>query len=76
MGSDPTKKAQKDLILAYIIEHGSITPLEAERHIGCMRLGARIWDLRNDGYNIVSEIVEVETRNGGKARVARYRMAA
>lgn len=70
------KKSQKELVLAYIETHGSITPLEAEREIGCMRLGARIWDLRNEGYNIVSEIVEVPTRHGGKAKVARYRMAA
>ncbi len=73
--TDPTKKSQKEQILAYIEEHGSITPLEAQRLYGCMRLGARIWDLRHDGYNIVSVIVEVETRTG-KARVAQYRMAA
>lgn len=74
--TDPTKKSQKELILAYIEEHGSITPLEAEKHIGCLRLGARIWDLRHDGYNIVSELVVVETRGGGRATVARYRLAA
>ena len=74
--TDPTKKSQKELVLDYIETHGSITPLEAEREIGCMRLGARIWELRYEGYNIVSEIVEVPTRHGGKARVARYRMAA
>ena len=74
--TDPTKKSQKELVLAYIEEHGSITPLEAERHIGCLRLGARIWDLRRDGYNIVSELVVVETRGGGRATVARYRLAA
>lgn len=74
--TDPTKKSQKDLILDHIEKYGSITPLEAQRLYGCMRLGARIWDLRRDGYDIVSEIVEVETKHGGKARVAQYRMAA
>lgn len=74
--TDPTKKSQKDLILAHIEKYGSITPLEAQRFYGCMRLGARIWDLRRDGYDIVSELVEVPTRNGGKAVVARYRLAA
>ena len=74
--TDVTKKSQKELILEYIEAHGSITPLEAQREIGCLRLGARIWDLRRDGYDIVSEMVEVETRNGGKATVARYRLAA
>lgn len=76
MRTDPSKKSQKELVLAYIEEHGSITPLEAQHEIGCLRLGARIWDLRRDGYNIVSEMVEVPTRNGGKAVVARYRLAA
>lgn len=74
--TDPTKKSQKDLILAHIEKYGSITPLEAQQYYSCMRLGARIWDLRRDGYDIVSELVEVPTRNGGKAVVARYRLAA
>ena len=74
--TDPTKKNQKDLILAYLEAHGSITPLEAQREFGCLRLGARIWDLRKDGYAIISEKVTVPTRNGGKAVVARYRLAA
>ena len=74
--TDPTKRSQKEQILEHIEKYGSITPLEAERLYGCMRLGARIWDLRHDGHDIVSEIVEVPTRNGGKARVAQYRLAA
>lgn len=74
--TDPTKKSQKERILAHIEKYGSITPLEAQQFYGCMRLGARIWDLRRDGYDIVSEIVEVPTKNDGKARVAQYRMAA
>lgn len=73
--TDPTKRNQKEQILEHIEKYGSITPLEAQKLYGCMRLGARIWDLRRDGYVIVREIVEVETRSG-KARVARYRMAA
>lgn len=73
--TDPTKRNQKEQILEHIEKYGSITPLEAQRLYGCMRLGARIWDLRKDGYEIVREIVEVETRSG-KAHVARYRMVA
>ena len=75
MRTDERKMSQKEQVLAYIETHGSITPLEAERHIGCLRLGARIWDLRRDGYSIIKETVEVVTRTG-KARVARYRLAA
>lgn len=74
--TDQTKKGQKEQILAHIEKYGSITPLEAQQFYGCMRLGARIWDLQRDGYDIVSEIVEVPTKNDGKARVAQYRMEA
>ena len=74
--TDTTKKAQKDMILNHMETVGPITPLEALNLYGCNRLSARIWDLRHDGYDIVSEIVVVPTRNGGKARVAQYRLAA
>lgn len=68
-------KSQKSLVLEYIERNGSITPLEAQKHIGCLRLGARIWDLKHDGYNIVTEMVRVPTRRGW-AFVARYSLAA
>lgn len=35
---------QTEMILGHLKEHGSITPLEAIRDYGIMRLGARIWD--------------------------------
>ena len=35
----------------------SLTPLEALNEIGCLRLGARIYDLKRQGYDIKSEIV-------------------
>ena len=74
--SEAAKKSQKDLILEYMEKNGSITPLEAQRFIGCMRLGARIWDLRRDGYDIIRELVSVPTRNGGHTLIAKYRLAA
>ena len=73
--TDPTKKTQKDQILEHLETKGSITPLEAQFLYGCMRLGARIWDLKHDGHAIITETVEVTTRTG-KAHVARYRLAA
>lgn len=73
--SGPARKSQKDLILEHLEKFGSITPMEAQRLYGCMRLGARIWDLKHDGHAIVKEMVEVITRSG-KAHVARYRLAA
>lgn len=39
--------SQTDLILQYMREGNSITPLEALKKFGCLRLGARIHDIRN-----------------------------
>lgn len=64
---------QTERILAYIREFGTITPLEAIRDIGCYRLSARIADLRDQGYDIISEPLTVKNRYGGVSRVARYR---
>ena len=44
--------SQADMILDYMVQNGSITPLEALKHIGCMRLAARISDLKKRGEKI------------------------
>ena len=60
-------------ILRYMEEVGSITPVDAIREFGCLRLSARIWDLRNKfGYIIRKEIEEGVNRFGKKIRYARY----
>lgn len=63
---------QCEKILAYIQEHGSITPMEALNHCACMRLSARIHDLRTEGHDIRMEVVTVKNRYGQKVRVSRY----
>ena len=68
------KPTQSERILDYINQYGSITPLEAMRDIGCMRLAARIADLKELGYPIVSETVAVPNRYGEKCHIKRYRM--
>lgn len=45
---------QKKRVLEYMMRHGFISPFEAFKEIGCLRLGARIWDLRKDGHKINS----------------------
>lgn len=37
-------------------EYGSITPLDALREFSCMRLAARILDLKKRGYEIGSQL--------------------
>jgi hypothetical protein len=63
---------QKQRIIKYIEDFGSITPLEAMRDIGCYRLSARIYDLKEEGYNIVTETVGVKNRYDEVVHVAQY----
>ena len=61
-------------VLDYMAEHGSITPLEAIREIGCLRLGARIYDLRERGYDIRMTMEHGTDMHGEPMRYARYSM--
>ena len=65
------KPTQTDKVLAYLIEEGAITPLRALNDLGIMRLSARIMELRELGYIISTDFVEVRTRDG-KTRIAQY----
>lgn len=44
---------QKERIRKYLDDFGSITPLEALRDLGIMRLGARIWEMNREGDAII-----------------------
>lgn len=53
-----TETSQTNQILEYMRAGNSITPLDALRLFGCMRLGARIYDLKQRGYVINTSIVK------------------
>lgn len=53
-----TEISQTNQILEYMRAGNSITPLDALRLFGCMRLGARIYDLKQRGYEINTSIVK------------------
>ena len=59
--------SQKDSILAWL-KVKPITPAQALANFGCFRLAARVRDLKDDGYQIRTEMIE--TANG--KHVARY----
>jgi hypothetical protein len=49
-------KSQKQMILAFLQKHGSITADEAQMYCKrCHRLAARISELRADGHNIITD---------------------
>lgn len=53
--------SQADRILEYMLAGNSITPLEALNRFGCLRLGARIADIKAKGYLVYSEFVTTAT---------------
>jgi len=63
-------KAQSTRILRYLKRGNRITPVSAMSRFRCMRLAARIADLRDAGHRISSRIM----RRGGK-RFASYSLA-
>lgn len=71
------RMSQKKLILAHLNRFGSIEPLTALREYGCYRLGARIADLRDDGYSIRTEIIKsVSHITGNTVRFAKYTLVS
>lgn len=68
--SNPT---QCELILEYIAEFGSITPLEAMRDLGVYRLASRISEMKNKRDIPIKSVWEtVKTRRGTTTRIKRY----
>ncbi len=63
------KPSQSKQILDYLRQGNSITPLEALDLFGCLRLGARIYDLSQAGHAIHREMVH-DPRTG--KNYARY----
>jgi|TARA_R100000081_G_C4819239_1_gene178034 hypothetical protein len=71
-------KTHKERLLNYLIEYGSITSLESIRDLGNTRLSATIFQLREEGHCIPTEMTSVATRwvdqdgNRKKTSVAKY----
>ena len=63
---------QKELILKYLEDFGSITPMEAFADLGITRLAARISDMKKDGIEIKAESVKSINRYGKAVSFARY----
>ena len=63
---------QKSDVLNHLITRGSITSMEAIRNYGATRLSSIIYDLRYEGYDIVTHMEEGTNRYGRTSRYARY----
>lgn len=56
------------------LRKGPLTQLQAYDELGITRLGARVYELRNAGNFITSEMVTVRNRHGEECRVAEYQL--
>jgi len=63
---------QKNLVLNYLREQGSITSVEAWNAFGVTRLSAIIFVLRKVGYDITTIMVSAPNRYGRECRFAKY----
>ena len=66
---------QRDAILQYITEFGSITPMQAFSDLGITKLATRISEMRKDGMAFKIETVSVKNRYGKSVSFAKYSFA-
>lgn len=69
MAKAPT---QRQLILNYIHDFGSITPFQAFADLGITKLATRISEMRDDGMEFKIEKVASKNRYGKTVRFAKY----
>lgn len=66
------KVTQTSQLTEYLLAGNSITSMEAFEKFGCTRLSARIFDMREKGINVVTEIVDGRNRYGSHCQYAKY----
>lgn len=66
--------AQKDRVLDYMKEFGSISSLEAFADLGITRLSAVVFDLKKDGHDVETKMEHGKNRFGERTHFARYSM--
>ena len=62
-----TRRTQLNRLRAHLQAGRSITPLNALEKLGSLRLSARVYDLRREGLDVKTTLVQC-----GRARYARY----
>ena len=66
---------QRDAIIKYITEFGSITPMQAFADLGITKLATRISEMRKDGMRFNIEMVTVKGRYQRTVTFAKYSFA-
>ncbi len=64
--------SQADRVLSYLERGKSITTLDAFKELGITRLGARIFELRQQGHPVQSNRLTVTNRFGEDCSISEY----
>lgn len=65
---------QRDRVLQYINEFGSITRNDAAIQLGCHELSSRIGELESMGYQFTKTLEKGKNRYGDHTHWTRYRL--
>lgn len=65
---------QKEMLLKYLHDFGSISPAEAFTDLNMTRLAAVVYDLRRDGYRITAVKEGKANRYGQMRYFVRYKL--
>ena len=68
-------ESQAEMILSHLKNNGTLTPLQALIKFQCLRLGARIYDLRCAGHKIKTEYVVLKGKHKNKI-IGCYRLVS
>lgn len=66
------KITQRDRVIQYINDFGSITSYQAFTDLGVTQLATRIFELKKRGYVFTKERIDTENRYGDKTHYDRY----
>ena len=66
---------QREAILKYISDFGSITPMQAYSDLGITKLATRISEMRRDGFKFKIETVKLKNRYGKAVSFCKYSFA-
>lgn len=65
---------QREAIVNYITEFGSITPMDAFADLGITKLATRISEMKKDGLRFKTETVKSKNRYGKTVSFSKYSM--
>lgn len=65
-------KTQREAIMWHLKTYGKITSWEAIKEYGATRLSDIIFRLKNEGYNIKTNLIKKENRFGNITTIAKY----